>query len=87
MTEDSSHQGKVPFWLYIVPLHLIGILLYVASAQITFGDLPTRFSSFLVQSFKETLQYCDEWGKFTTGSEAVSQSSSDGVNSGGLYKF
>ena len=33
----------------------------------------TNFS-FLVQSFKETLQYCDEWRKFTSVSESVSQS-------------
>ena len=30
-------------------------------------------TSFLVQSFKETLQYCDEWGKFTSDSQTVSQ--------------
>ena len=28
----------------------------------------------LVQSFKETLQYCDEWRKFTSVSESVSHS-------------
>ena len=26
-------------------------------------------NAFLVQSFKETLQYCDEWRKFTSASE------------------
>ena len=30
--------------------------------------------SFLVQSFKETLQYCDEWRKFTSVSQSDSQS-------------
>ena len=34
---------------------------------------------FLVQSFFETLQYCDEWRKFTSVSDSVSHS----VNSGG----
>ena len=29
---------------------------------------------FLVQSFKETLQYCDEWRKFTSVSQSDSQS-------------
>ena len=29
---------------------------------------------FLVQSFKATLQYCDEWGKFTSVSDSVSHS-------------
>ena len=29
---------------------------------------------FLVQSFKETLQYCDEWRKFTSVSQSVSHS-------------
>ena len=36
--------------------------------------------SFLVQSFKETLQYCDEWRKFTSVSQTVSQSVSHSVN-------
>ena len=35
--------------------------------------------SFLVQSFKETLQYCDEWRKFTSVSDSVSQSVSQSV--------
>ena len=47
--------------------------------------------SFLVQSFKETLQYCDEWRKFTSVSqsvsESVSQSVSHSVNSGGEVKI
>ena len=34
-------------------------------------------SSFLVQSFKETLQYCDEWRKFTSVSQSDSQSVSE----------
>ena len=46
---------------------------------------------FLVQSFFETLQYCDEWRKFTSVSQSVSQSVSESVshsvNSGGLCKF
>ena len=36
-------------------------------------------SSFLVQNFKETLQYCDEWRKFTSVSESVSESVSQSV--------
>ena len=28
-------------------------------------------SLFLVQSFKETLQYCDEWRKFTSAIQSV----------------
>ena len=35
MTENSPHHGTIPFWLYIVPLHLISVFLYVGSAQIT----------------------------------------------------
>ena len=38
---------------------------------------------FLVQSFKETLQFCDEWQEFQSVSELVSHS----VNSGGWFKF
>ena len=34
---------------------------------------------FLVQSFKETLQYCDEWRKFTSVSQSVSQAVSQSV--------
>ena len=32
------------------------------------------------QSFKETLQYCDEWQKFTSVSDSVSQSVNHSVN-------
>ena len=50
---------------------------------------------FLVQSFFETLQYCDEWRKFTSVSQSVRQSVSQSVrqsvshsvNSGGWSKF
>ena len=42
---------------------------------------------FLVQSFKETLQYCDEWRKFTSVSQSVSESFSHSVNSGGGANF
>ena len=33
-----------------------------------------EISPFLVQSFFETLQYCDEWRKFTSVSQSVSES-------------
>ena len=33
-----------------------------------------------MQSFKETLQYCDEWRKFTSVSDSVSQPVSHSVN-------
>ena len=39
-----------------------------------------RILSFLVQSFFETLQYCDEWRKFTSVSQSVSQSVSESVS-------
>ena len=42
---------------------------------------------FLVQSFLEILQYCDEWRKFTSVSQSDSQSVSHSVNSGGWCKF
>ena len=35
---------------------------------------------FLVQSFFETLQYCDEWRKFTSVSQSVSESVSQSVS-------
>ena len=35
---------------------------------------------FLVQSFKETLQYCDERRKFTSVSHSVSQSASQSIS-------
>ena len=47
------------------------------------GATPLLPSPFLVQSFKETLQYCDEWRKFTSVSQSVSQTFSHSVNSGG----
>ena len=43
----------------------------------------TEHLLFLVQSFFETLQYCDEWRKFTSVSQSVTQSVSHSVNSGG----
>ena len=45
---------------------------------LTINDL-IKLPSFLVQSFKETLQYCDEWRKFTSVSDSVSQSVSQSV--------
>ena len=48
MTENSPHQGTIPFKLYIVPLDLIIVFLCVGSVQITCRDLPTRFSSFFL---------------------------------------
>ena len=36
--------------------------------------------SFLVQSLFETLQYCDEWRKFTSVSQSVCQSVSQSVS-------
>ena len=35
---------------------------------------------FLVQSFKETLQYCDEWRIFTSDSQSGRQSVSQSVS-------
>ena len=52
MTENSPHQGTIPFWLNIVPLGLISAFLYVGSPQITCGDIPTRF---FLHFFYETL--------------------------------
>ena len=42
-------------------------------SEIAFGFFRIGLESFLVQSFKETLQYCDEWRKFTSVSQSVSQ--------------
>ena len=61
----------------------ISFVLYSLSMIALFTLNVERFlaitCSFLVQSFKETLQYCDEWRKFTSVSQSVSHS----VNSGG----
>ena len=46
MTKNSRHQETIPFWLYIVSLDQISVFLCVGSAQITCGELPTRFSLF-----------------------------------------
>ena len=50
MTENSPHQGTIPFWLNIVPLGLVSAFLYVGSPQISCGDIPTRF--FFIFSMK-----------------------------------
>ena len=72
--KNQPHRGIIPLWLYIVPTDLVSVLLDVGNLQITYKDLPTRFPSFLVQSFKETLQYWDEWRKFTSVSQSDIQS-------------
>ena len=61
---------------------LLNIILYLANMIVQFTvdtktvakqDFFFQFQ-FLVQSIFETLHYCDEWRKFTSGSQAVSQS-------------
>ena len=49
MTETSPYSETIPFWLNIIPLHLIIVLLYVGSAQITGGDLPKSFLHFSIK--------------------------------------
>ena len=46
--KPSPCRGTIPFWLYIVPTDLVSVFLYVGNLQITYGDLPTRFSSFFL---------------------------------------
>ena len=48
MTENSPHRGTMLFWLYIVPADLVSVLLDVCNLQITYKDLPTRFSLFFL---------------------------------------
>ncbi len=42
---------------------------------------------FLVQSFFETLHYCDEWRKFTSVIQSFSHSVIHSVNSGGVSQI
>ena len=39
------YRGAISFYVYIVPLGLISIFLYVGRVQISCGLLPTRFCS------------------------------------------
>ena len=49
MTEKLTTSGSNTILVYnMVPLLLISVFLYVGSAQITFGDLPTCFSSYSI---------------------------------------
>ena len=43
--KKTPHQGTIPFWLYIVPTDLVSVFLDVGNLQITYIDMPTRFSS------------------------------------------
>ena len=52
---------------------------YILLRTSNFSSVFHLHLSFLVQSFKETLQYCDEWRKFTSAIQSFSHS----VNSGG----
>ena len=44
--KNPPHRETIPFWLYIVPTDLVSVFLDVGNLQITYKDLPTRFSSF-----------------------------------------
>ena len=46
--KNPPHRGTIPFWLYIVPTDLVSVFLHVGNLQITYKDLPTRFSSFFL---------------------------------------
>ena len=46
--KNSLHRGTIPFWLYIVPTDLVNVFLDIGNLQITYKDLPTRFSSFFL---------------------------------------
>ena len=46
--KNPPHWGTIPFWLYIVPRDLVSVFLDVGNPQITYKDLPTRFSSFFL---------------------------------------
>ena len=48
--KNPPHWGTIPFWLYIVPTDLVSVFLDVGNLQITYKDLPTRFSSFFLQN-------------------------------------
>ena len=46
--KNPPHLGTIPFWLYIGPTDLVSVFLDVGNLQITYKDLPTRFSSFFL---------------------------------------
>ena len=48
--KKPPHRGTIPFWLYIVPTDLVSVFLDVGNLQITYKDLPTRFSSFFYKT-------------------------------------
>ena len=73
-TDTNRHKSR--FRLYIVPRKRLGRVNSGESLQVTNSVLPLSRSAanigmFLVQSFKETLQYCDEWRKFTSVIQSV----------------
>ena len=79
-------QIKCLFFLFLVVFrrHQSHVMFPTESCSVLFAFLKSLHTlhtscwtgcSFLVQSFKEILQYCDEWRKFTSVSRsAVSQS-------------
>ena len=59
---------------YVIRDHnCIELLMYSAKPALKIREGFVSLS-FLVQSFFETLQYCDEWRKFTSVSQSVSES-------------
>ena len=42
------YRGTIPFWFYLVPLRLVSIFLNVGRVEISYGLLPTRFSTILL---------------------------------------
>ena len=60
--------------LFNLMIKSFGLMLIIPWSSKTLRYCLTFPYWFLVQSFKETLQYCDEWRKFTSVSQSVSHS-------------
>ena len=76
---DSSNTKAHKVLLYILIVFtyrgfLLSIILNDPSSWTVVRNKTAKKPQLLVQSFKETLQYCDEWRKFQSVSESVSQS-------------
>ena len=61
-------NGYMVYWLYGL---LVIWFMWFSGYLVLSGVMVVWF---LVQSFKETLQYCDEWRKFTSVIQSFSQS-------------
>ena len=51
--KNIPRRRTIAFCLHIVPTNLLSVFLYAGNFQITYGYLPTRFSSFYIAKISE----------------------------------